>query len=222
MGTTLGTAAGFALLSALSPTAVLVGAVYLGSASPRRAMLLYLAGAVTTTVIMGTIVLIALQAGHLNLPTRHTPRYGLRLGLGVLALAGGLYMTRRKPKPPDPNKKKKPGLVSRMMTRPEGMFAFATGVVVFFPSAAFVAAVQAIATSEASDLAIALTLLTVIIIDVVLIWLPFLFFLAKPEPTTRTLKRFNGWLRAHGHAIVAASLLVVGGLLISNGIAGLS
>ncbi len=218
----LATAAGFALLSALSPTAVLVGAVYLGSNSPRRAMLLYLAGALTTTVIIGIVVLVALQAGHVSLPSRHTPLYGLRLGLGVLALAGGLYMTRRKPKPPDPDKKKKPGLVSRMMARPEGLFAFATGVVVFFPSAAFVAAVQAIATSTASDLTIALTLLTVIVINVVLIWLPFLFFLAAPELTTRTLKRFNGWLRAHGHAIAAGALLVVGGLLIGNGIAGLS
>ncbi|HEX3491064.1 MAG TPA: GAP family protein [Streptosporangiaceae bacterium] len=218
----LATAAGFAVLSALSPTAVLVGAVYLGSASPRRTTLLYLAGAVTTTVIMGIIVLLALKAGHLNLPANQQPRYGLRLGLGVVALAGGLYMTRRKPKPPDPAKPKKPGLVSRMMTRPEPLFAFATGVFVFFPSAAFVAAVQVIATSNAGDLAIALTLLTVIVIDVILIWLPFLFYLAAPDLTTRTLKRFNAWLRAHGHAIVAGALLVVGGLLILNGITGLT
>jgi hypothetical protein len=218
----LATAAGFALLSAISPTAVLVGAVYLGSASPRRTTLVYLAGALTTTVIMGVIVLVALKAGNLGLPGNRQPRYGLRLGLGVVALAGGLYMTRRKPKPPDPAKPKKPGLVSRTMSRPEPLFAFVTGLVVFFPSAAFVAAVQTIATSKASDLAIALTLLTVIVIDVVLIWLPFLFYLAKPELTTSTLKRFNAWLRAHGHAIAAGALLVVGGLLISNGIAGLS
>jgi hypothetical protein len=218
----LATAAGFAVLSALSPVAVVVGAVYLGSNSPHRTTLLYLAGALTTTVIMGIVVLIALKAGHLNLHSNRQPRYGLRLGLGVVSLAGGLYMTRRKPKPPDPAKPKKPGLVDRMMTRPEPLFAFATGAFVFFPSAAFVAAVQTIATSKASDLAIALTLLTVIVIDVILIWLPFLFYLAAPDRTTRTLKRFNAWLRAHGHAIVAGVLLVVGGLLILNGITGLT
>lgn len=218
----LATAAGFAVLSAISPTALLVGVVYLGSASPRRTTLLYLAGAVTTTVIMGIIVLVALKAGHLNLPTNQQPRYGLRLGLGVVALAGGLYMTRRTPKPPDPAKPKKPGLVSRMMSRPEPLFVFATGVFVFFPSAAFVAAVQVIATSNASDLAIALTLLTVIIIDLALIWLPFLFYLAAPDRTTSLLKRFNSWLRAHGHAIAAGALLVVGGWLIVNGIIGLT
>jgi hypothetical protein len=218
----LGTAAGFAVLSALSPVAVLVGAVYLGSNSPHRTTLLYLAGALTTTVIMGIVVLIALRAGHLDLRSNRQPRYGLRLGLGVVALAGGLYMTRRKPKPPDPAKPRKPGLVDRMMSRPEPLFAFVTGAFVFFPSAAFVAAVQAIATSKASDLAIALALLTVIAIDVVLIWLPFLFYLAAPDLTTRTLKRFNAWLRAHGHAIAAGALLVVGGLLLLNGITGLT
>jgi hypothetical protein len=216
------TAAGFAFLSALSPTAVLVAAVYLGSASPHRTTLLYLLGALTTTVIMGIIVLLALKAGNLSLPTNRQPRYGLRLGLGVVALAGGLYMTRRKPRPPDPAKPKKPSVVTRLMNRPEPLFAFATGVVVFFPSAAFLAAIQAIATSNASDLAIALALVTVIVIDVALIWLPFLLYLARPDATTRTLKSFNAWLRAHGHAIVAGSLLVVGGLLIGNGIAGLS
>ena len=218
----LETAAGFALLAALSPTAVLVGAVYLGSASPRRTTLVYLAGALTTTVIIGIVLLVALRAGGLSLPGNRTPRYGLRLALGVVALAGGLYMTRRTPKPPDPAKKKKPGLVSRMMSRPEPFFAFVTGLVVFLPSAAFLAAVQAIATAKASDLATALTLVTVIVIDVILIWLPFLFYLAAPDLTTSTLRRFNAWLRAHGHAIVAGSLLVVGGLLIGNGISGLA
>ena len=39
-------AAGLAVLAALSPTALLVAAVFLGAASPRRTILFYLAGAV--------------------------------------------------------------------------------------------------------------------------------------------------------------------------------
>ena len=75
------TAAGFALLSALSPTAVLVGAVYLGSASPRRTTLLYLAGALTTTVIIGIIVLVALRAGRPE-PADQPARRGTACGWG--------------------------------------------------------------------------------------------------------------------------------------------
>jgi uncharacterized membrane protein len=215
-------AAGFAVLSALSPTALLVGAVYLGSARPRRAMTLYLAGAITMTLIMGIIVLVALRAGGLSLPANRQPRYGLRIGLGVLALAGGLYMLRRKPRPPDPAKPKKPGLVSRMMARPGALAAFVTGIIVFVPSASFLAAIQSIATAKSSELDTTLTMVTVILINVSLVWLPLLLYLAAPEATTRRLKAFNGWLRAHGHAIVAGALLVVGALLIGSGAAALA
>jgi hypothetical protein len=41
-------AAGFAVLAALSPTALLITAIYLGSARPRTTALYYLAGVVLT------------------------------------------------------------------------------------------------------------------------------------------------------------------------------
>jgi Sap, sulfolipid-1-addressing protein len=210
------------VLAALSPTAVLVGAVYLGSANPRKATLLYLIGAITVTVIVGIIVLVALRAGGLSLPGNRTPRYGVRLGLGGLALGGGIFMARRKPKPPDPDKKKKPGLMARMMARPGPVAAFATGLIVFAPSASFIAAIQVIATSHSSTLATSLTLTAVVLIDVTLVWLPFLFYLARPEATTRRLKSFNGWLRAHGHALVAGTLTIAGLALVADGISGLA
>jgi hypothetical protein len=217
----LATAAGFAVLAAISPAAILVCAVYLGSAAPRRTTLLFLAGAITMTVIMGVVVLAALRAGGLSLPSNRTPRYGVRLGLGVLALGAGIFMARRKPKPPDPARKKKPGLVARMMARPGPVAAFATGMVVFVPSASFIAAVQVVATAHASTLDTTLTLTTVVAIDVMLVWLPFLLYLAAPEATTRRLKSFDGWLRAHGHALAAGALTVAGALLILDGISGL-
>jgi Sap, sulfolipid-1-addressing protein len=216
----LATAAGFAVLAAISPAAILVCAVYLGSATPRRTTLLFLAGAITMTVVMGVVVLAALRAGGLSLPSNRTPRYGVRLGLGVLAL-GGIFMARRKPRTPDPAKKKKPGLVARMMARPGPVAAFATGMVVFVPSASFIAAVQVIATAHASTLSTTLTLTTVVAIDVMLVWLPFLLYLAAPDATTRRLKAFDGWLRAHGHALAAGALTVAGALLILDGISGL-
>jgi len=46
-------AAGLALLAALSPTALLVAAVYLGSARPRLVTAFYLAGAVLMSLVMG-------------------------------------------------------------------------------------------------------------------------------------------------------------------------
>ena len=215
-------AAGFALLAAISPAAMLACAAYLGSASPRRTTLWFLVGAVIMTAVVGVIALAALRAGGLSLPGHRTPRYGVRLGLGVLALASGAFVARRRPKPPDPDKPKKPGLVTRLVSRPGPGSAFAAGVLVFLPSASFLAAIQVIATAHASLLASAAALATVVIICVLAVWLPFAFHLVRPEATTRALKAFNGWLRAHGHALVAGALLAAGILLISDGIAGLA
>jgi hypothetical protein len=91
----LAEATGFALLAALSPTALLVMAVFLGAENPRRVALLYFVGAVLMTVVMAVTVLLVLRATGLNQPREHTPRYGLRLGLGILALAGAVVMTLR-------------------------------------------------------------------------------------------------------------------------------
>ncbi|MDQ2876845.1 MAG: GAP family protein [Actinomycetota bacterium] len=214
-------AAGFAVLAAISPAAILVCAAYLGSASPRRTTLWFLAGAITMTAVIGVIALAALRAGGLSLPTHHSPRYGVRLGLGVLALGGSLFMARRKPAPPNPDQPKKPGLVSRLVSRPGPAAAFAAGILVFIPSASFLAAVQVIATARASVLATGATLAVVVIINVMFVWLPFAFHLVRPEATTRALKALNGSLRAHGHALVAGALLVAGLLLVSDGIKGL-
>ncbi len=91
-------AAGFAVLAALSPTALLISAIYLGSARPRTTALCYLAGAVLISTVMGIAVLLLLRYGHFQLPGHRTPRDGLRLGLGLLTLAAIAVVARRKPR----------------------------------------------------------------------------------------------------------------------------
>ena len=134
-------AAGLALLAALSPTALLVGAVYLGSARPRLVGMLYLVGAILMSLVMGIVVIVILRNAGLNLHRQHSTRYGLRLGIGVLMLAAGAVLAKRKPKMPDPEKTKQ-GLVSRMIANPAPASAFAVGLLLFAPGVTFIAAVQ--------------------------------------------------------------------------------
>jgi len=89
----LAQAAGFAVLAAVSPTSLLVMAIFLGSANPRRTALMYVSGAAIMTVTMAVVILFVLRATGLNQPRQHDPRYGLRLGLGLIALAVGVYMS---------------------------------------------------------------------------------------------------------------------------------
>ena len=214
-------AAGFALLAALSPTALLIAAVYLGSARPRLTGLFYLAGAVTMTVIMAVVVLLVLHSVGLNQPREHDPRYGVRLGIGVIALVAGVVVALRKPKPPDPEKPVQ-GVMSKLVASPGPVSAFIVGILVFTPGVTFIAAMQVIATAQASIEAIVAAALLVVIINVLLVWLPIVLHFVAPAATSRYLTAFNGWLRAHGHALLAGVLVVAGVVLIINGSLGLA
>jgi hypothetical protein len=239
----LAQAAGFAFLAAISPTALLVMAVFLGSANPRKTALAYVAGAIAMSVLMAVLVLLVIRGTSLNLQRNHDPRYGLRLGLGVLAVAGAVVLIRRRPRVlpsgrADPSltgpdragsspagasaARSGGGLVSRLVARPSARSAFAAGILLFAPSATFIAAVQVIATSTASVAAIALGLLVIVIVSVLIVWLPLLAFLSAPEATTRRLGQFNGWLRAHSKLLAVTALGAGGAILIVNGLLGLT
>jgi len=214
--------AGLALLAAISPTALLVSAVFLGAANPHRTVLLYLAGAIVMTVIMAVIVFAVLRAGHLYKPHQHQARYGLRLGLGLLMLLGGGYLRRRGAKKKDPAKKKNPGLISRMIARPGPKEAFLVGILVYSPSLTFISAVQTVATSKDSLTDSVLVIVLIIVITLLFVWLPFALYLVAPDRTSRVLTSFNGWLRSHGHVLTVGVLLIGGVFLTLDGILGLT
>lgn len=220
--TVLAEAAGFAVLASVSPTALLVMAVYLSTANPRTMALLYVAGAVIMTVATGVALLVVIRITGLNLPRGHDPRFGLRLGLGVLALAGAVFYTVRKPAEPVPDKQRRPGFIARLMARPSPRIAFVTGLLLFAPGATFIAAVQVVATSDASVPLIVLALAIVVTITAIVVWLPLIAYLAAPDATTRRLATVNEWLRRHGRTVVVYALGVAGAVLIVNGALGLA
>jgi hypothetical protein len=213
-------AAGFAVLAALSPTALLITAIYLGSARPRTTALCYLGGAVLMSTVVGIVVLLALRAGHFQYRNHQTPRYGLRLGLGLLILAAGAVVARRKPRPPDPSRPGG-GILSRLVSSPAPLTALVVGMLVFTPALTFIAAVQVIATARAGLPLSAVGLTMVVVINAALVWLPFLAYLAAPELTSRKLTAFNAWLLAHGRTLLMLALMVGGAVLAANGIFGL-
>jgi hypothetical protein len=221
-------AGGLAVLAAISPTALLLAAVYLGSARPRVTILVYLTGAVLMSIVMGVVVLVLLRAGGFSLPRHHTARDGLRLGLGILILLAGLLVARRQPQPqaragPGPPGPARGGnaLVTRLMANPAPYTAFLAGIAIFAPSLIFIAAVQVVATAHADLSLTAAGLALIVVINVALIWLPLLAYLAAPEPTTRYLSAFNGWLRHNGRKILTGSLVAAGLVVAIDGLVGL-
>jgi high-affinity Fe2+/Pb2+ permease len=203
---------GLALLSALSPTALLVTAVYLGSARPRRTTLCYLAGAVAMSTAIAIVVLAVLRGTGLN--RHHAARFDLRLGLGLLLIAAGIAITvlaRRRRAPAAAGRR--PGIVSRMIANPSPRSAFAVGLLVFGPGVTFLAALEVIATAHADVALTTLAVVIAVIIAVLLVWLPLVFYLFEPGLTEHRLKQFNGWLRVHGAGLLAAAMIVAGAII---------
>ena len=215
----LAQAAGLALLSALSPTALLIAAIYLGSARPGLTSMFYLVGAVAMSLVMGVVVLLVLRSAGLNHPDQHAARYGLRLGLGIVLLAAAVFVAARKPRQPDPAKAH--GLVSRMVAEPAPLSAFLVGLLVFAPGVTFIAALQVIATASAGPDLTSLAVILVVVINVLLVWLPIMLHLIAPTATERRLKAFNHWIRAHGTTVLIGVLIVAGGIMVFDGIYGL-
>lgn len=215
----IGQAAGFAFLAAISPTSLIVMAVFLGAPNPRLTALSYVIGAMIMTVVMAIVVLYVLRGTGLNLPSESEPRYSLRLGLGVLALASAAYVARRPRVETRPDKPRQ-GLMSRLVSEPSPKTAFGAGVLLFAPSTTFIAAVQVVATSQASVPVAALTLVIVVLITCLVVWLPFLFYLAAPDATTRHLKAINDGIRKHGRRVGAYALALCGVILVVNGSLG--
>jgi hypothetical protein len=213
-------AAGLALLASLSPTALLVAAVFLGSARPRVTGAFYLTGALVMSLVMGVVLVVVLRSANLNRPAQHDPRYGLRLGLGILLVAAALVLTRRKSRPPDPARPQQ-GLMSKLVANPRPLSAFLAGLLIFAPGATFLAALQVIATAQANVAETTVALIVVVVINVLLVWVPIVLYLVAPEFTTRHLTAFNGWLRAHGKSILVWVLIAAGAIMIGNGIYGL-
>lgn len=217
----VGQAAGFALLAAISPTSLIVMAVFLAAPNPRLTALSYVIGAMIMTVIMAIVVLYALRGTGLNTPRESEPRYALRLALGVLALASAAYVARRGRVDTGPGKQRH-GLMSRLVSEPSPKTAFGAGVLLFAPSTTFIAAVQVVATSQASVPLAALTLIIVVLITCLVVWLPFLFYLAAPDATTRRLKAINDGIRRHGRRVGAYALALGGVILVVNGSLGVA
>lgn len=223
-------AAGLALLAGFYPPAMLIATSYLVSERPGKMVVLYLAGGVLMVTIIGTAALIAIRAGGLSHLGQHQTRYGLRLGLGVVAMIAAVVIIRRRRRPPDPAndpakdpaKPKMPGVAARLSSRPTPRTAFVVGIVVFGPSLTFISAVQVVATAKASLAATIGAMVMIVVLTVTFGWLPLVAYLIAPDATVRTLSAFNAWLTRNGRSVLAAAVGVIGVFLVIQGIAGLA
>ncbi|HET7013928.1 MAG TPA: GAP family protein [Streptosporangiaceae bacterium] len=220
-GSLFAQAAWLGLVAGIYPPAILLAGLYLRSERPGKVTPFFVAGGLFVVTVVGVVVLVVMRAGGLSHFGHHQTRYGVRLGLGVIALIAAVVLYLRKPKPPDPSKPKKPNRIQRLSARPTPVTAFAVGVFMFGPSVAFISAVQVVATAKTSIGDTIGAMAMIIVLAVAFAWLPFLAYLIAPERTVRLLHSLEGRLARHGRTILVAVVGVIGVFLVIQGITGL-
>ena len=113
--------------------------------------------------------------------------------------------------------------MARLTARPRPVMAFLAGLLLFAPSATFIAAVQVIATANAGTAVTVAAMLIVITLTV-------LMRLAAAHRLPRRRRRRprapcgppTAWLVAHGRTVVVCCLAVAGVVLVVDGALGLT
>jgi hypothetical protein len=211
----------FSLTAALNPTLLTATTVMLLLPNPKRLMLGYLAGAVTTGVVVGIAIVEWLNSSHAVSTTKHSVAPGIDLALGVILLLAAYVIwsgyvaranerrqERRADKP-----KKTPGW-QRALSGGTARTTFVIGLLLSFPGASYLAALTEIHKQNLATVWIVLTILVVNAVMLVLLEAPLVSFAVAPDWTPVAVERFKGWMSRNGAKAIAIGLTILGAALI--------
>jgi hypothetical protein len=212
--------------SALNPGALVVSAVYLAKERGARLETGFITGGLIIGALVGVVVLVLIRVTGLELPTNLTPRYGIRLGLGILALMLAAFLPwLRTLRRPGEQGEKKPNLSTRLMEGAEVGGAIVVGVLIFAPGVQYLAGVEGIAAAEPRLTIAVLLVLAAAVVNVALAWIFLAAFMRAPDRTQTHLTRANnwiGWVKNHRDLVIRSILAIVGVYLVINGTVGLA
>ena len=158
---------------------------------------------------------------------------GVDLALGLLLLAvGGLLATgrlhgRRKAPVPagdgQPEKpQKKDGWAQRVLAEPRLGLAMLVGALIGIPGASYLTALHILVTGKSSTATQVIAVVIFVLIDFLLIIIPFAFLELRPEATKAALKNAQDWLLGHALQLMATIALLLGAYLVVSGLIRLS
>lgn len=177
----------------------------------------FLAGAAICTLAIGFAVVFALHGAGLGQQGQQSPRYGLRLGIGVAFVAAAVILARRPPRP----KKQGESKVTRAAQKGGLIAALIAGIVLYLPSPSYLSALQVVGSSKLSTASTAAWVIIVVAITLITIWVPTLVIVLAPGWSKPKLAALNSWLSRNSRTLLIVVLLVLGVWQIIDGIVGL-
>lgn len=178
----------------------------------------FLAGAAICTLAIGFAIVFALHGAGLGQRSQQTPRYGLRLAIGVAFAAAALILARRPPKP----RKSSESKVTRAARKGGLIAALVAGIILYLPSPTYLSALQVVGSSKLSTASTVAWVFIVVAITLITIWVPTLVIVLAPGWSKPKLAALNSWLSRNSHTLLIAVVLVLGVWQIIDGIVGLA
>src|SRR5271169_7030828 len=220
-----------AFLSALNPKLLALDLLLIENRRPRAMFLCVLLGGMTVALTVGLLDVLVFHADAIN--AQRSVSAGVDLALGLLLLAAGallatgrLHGRRKAPVPAgdgQPEKKeKKDGWAQRVLSEPRLGLAMLAGALIGIPGASYLTALHLLVTGKSSTAIQVLAVVIFVIIDFLLIIIPFAFLELRPEATKALLKHSQDWLLSHALRLMATIALLLGAYLAISGLIRLS
>jgi len=229
-----------AFLSALNPKLLALDLLLIENRRPRAMFLCLLLGGMTVALTVGLLDVLVFHADAIK--HQATVGAGVDLAVGLLLLAAGALLatgrvhSRRKVPVPagggppatkeeeeeEKKKKKKDGWAQRVLSEPRLGLAMLVGAVIGIPGASYLAALHDLVTGKSSTLIQVIAVVIFVVIDFLLIIIPFAFLELRPEATKARLRHTQDWLLSHALQLMAAIALLLGAYLAISGLVRLS
>jgi hypothetical protein len=218
--------AGFFVLAftaALNPKLLAIDLLLIENRRPRAMFLCLLLGGFTVGITIGLLDVLVFHLDAIS--SQKTVSAGVDLALGLLLLAVGalvatdsLHGRRKQQVPagggqPDALEKEKKDGWARLLAEPRLGLAMLVGAVCGIPGASYLAGLHILITSKSSTASQVIGVVLFVVIEFLLIIIPFVFLELWPQTTKAFLKRSQQWLAGHTRQLIAYTALILGAYL---------
>ena len=220
-----------AFSAALNPKLLALDLLLIENRRPRAMFLCVLLGGMTVALTIGLLDVLTIHADALKAQGKASAGVDLALGLlllaaGALLATGRLHGRQRTPVPagtmPPPQPEKKDSWAARVLAEPRLGLAMLIGALVGLPGASYLTALHHLVAGKYSTLTQVIAVIVFVIIEFLLIIIPFAFLELRPEATKALLKRSQDWLLGHALQLMVAIAVLLGAYLTVSGLIRLS
>jgi hypothetical protein len=222
------------LLAMFNPTLLAAVTLMLLTEHPKRLMLGYLLGAYLTSITVGLAIVFALHDSDAVSTSKRTIGPGEDIVIGCLLLLIAYVLgtdrdarlrerreRRKEAKLAKKGGEKKEPLPMRLLGRGSPRIAFVVGILLSFPGVSYLTGLSHIDKLGAAAAPTALLVIAFCLIQQLLLEVPLVGYILRPEGTQRSVDGFRDWLGRNGRRAGVWVAVVLGGLLVIRGVAGL-